>query len=75
MDISSEKAEVLQRVEQVNDLALIRAIKNLLDFGLTRQAENEAMEESIQRGLKESKLGQVRPHHEVMTTFREKYKL
>ncbi|MFM7852571.1 MAG: hypothetical protein ACKO96_11805 [Flammeovirgaceae bacterium] len=74
MDISSEKAEVLQRVEQVNDLALIRAIKNLLDFGLTRQAENEVMEQSIQRGLNDSKFGQVRPHHEVMTEFREKYK-
>lgn len=74
MNVGSEKAEVLQRVEQVNDLALIRAIKSLLDFGLTRQTENEALEQSIQRGLNKSKLGQVHPHREVMTELREKYK-
>jgi predicted transcriptional regulator len=74
MNIGMEKAEVLERVEKINDLALIRAIKNLLDFGLTRQAENEALEQSIQRGLNESKLGQVRPHQQVMAEFRERYK-
>jgi hypothetical protein len=47
MNIASEKADILERVEKVNDLALIRAIKSLLDFGLTRQEENEALEQSI----------------------------
>ena len=75
MNIASEKAYILERVEKVNDLALIRAIKNLLDFGLTRQQENEAMEQSIERGLNESRLGKVRPHNVVMKEFRNKYKL
>jgi hypothetical protein len=75
MNIASEKADILERVEKVNDLALIRAIKNLLDFGLTRQQENEALEQSIERGLNESRLGKVRPHNVVMKEFRDKYKL
>ncbi len=32
MNIATEKAEVLKRFENVNDLSLIRAIKNLLDL-------------------------------------------
>jgi hypothetical protein len=75
MNIASEKANILERVEKVNDLALIRAIKNLLDFGLTRQQENEALEQSIERGLNESRLGKVRPHNVAMKEFRDKYKL
>ena len=31
MDISSEKAEVMKRFEQVHDISLIRVIKNILD--------------------------------------------
>jgi hypothetical protein len=73
MNIASEKADILERVEKVNDLALIRAIKNLLDFGLSREQESEALEQSIQHGLNESNLGKVRPHDEVMTEFREKH--
>lgn len=75
MNIASEKADILERVEKVNDLALIRAIKNLLDFALTRQQENEALEQSIERGLNESRLGKVRPHNVAMKEFRDKYKL
>lgn len=37
MDIGAEKAEVLKRFENVNDLSLIKAIRNLLDFGLSKQ--------------------------------------
>lgn len=37
MNIAAEKAEVLKRFEKVNDPSLIKAIKNLLDFGLSRQ--------------------------------------
>lgn len=41
MDISSEKAEIMKRFEQIHDISLIRAIKNLLDFGLSKQAEKD----------------------------------
>jgi predicted transcriptional regulator len=76
MDIASEKAEVLKRFDKVNDLSLIRAIKNMLDFGIGKQElEDEEMEASINRGLEQSLSGETRPHREVMDEFRTKYKL
>jgi predicted transcriptional regulator len=74
MDISSEKAEIMRRFEQIHDISLINAIKNLLDFGLNRQADNDALEASIDRGLNESKSGQTKPHDQVMKEIRARYK-
>lgn len=75
MDIGAEKAEVLKRFEKVYDLSLIRAVKNLLDFGLSKQnAEDEALESSIDRGLQESQRGEVMPHEKVMKEIRDRYK-
>ncbi|HEY5826687.1 MAG TPA: hypothetical protein VIT44_20105 [Cyclobacteriaceae bacterium] len=75
MNISSEKAEIIKRFEQINDVSLIQAIKNLLDFGLSKQTQkNEALEESIDKGLIQSNEGAVRPHKEVMAEIRERYK-
>ena len=75
MNIGEEKAEVLKRFEKVYDPSLIRAIKNLLDFGLSKQkSEDEALETSIDQGLKESMLGKTLPHEEVMNEMRARYK-
>ena len=75
MNTIEEKAEVLKRFEKVYDPSLIRAIKNLLDFGLSKQqTEDEAMEASIDQGLKESMCGETRPHEEVMKEIRASYK-
>lgn len=74
MDVANEKAEVLKSFEKVNDLSLIRAVKNLLDFGLSRQdADDSALERSIDQGLKESLSGNVIPHEQVMSEFRSRY--
>ena len=75
MDISSEKAEIIKRFEQIHDLSLIGAIKNLLDFGLSKQAkDDEALEASIETGLSQSTKREVRRHEEVMAEIRERYK-
>ncbi len=74
MDITSEKAEIIKRFEQVNDASLIQAIKSLLDFGLSRQEKDKALEESINRGLSQSVKGETRPHKEVMAEIRARYK-
>lgn len=74
MDISSEKAEVMKRFEQVHDISLIRVIKNILDFGLSKQSDDEALDTSIERGLNQSNKGEVRPHQQVMSEIRERYK-
>lgn len=75
MNIAEEKEEVIKQVEKVNDIELIRAIKGVLDFGLSKQLADEEMEASISRGLLQSQLGQTRAHEEVMKEIKEKYKL
>jgi predicted transcriptional regulator len=76
MDITTEKAEILKRLDQVNDLSLVSAVRNLLDFGLSKQAlENEVMENSINRGIQQAERGELRPHDEVIAEIRDRYKL
>ena len=74
MDISSEKAEVMKQVEQIHDISLVRAVKNLLDFGLAKQEKDDALEASIDKGLDQSRKGETRPHDQVMREIRERYK-
>ena len=38
------------------------------------QQEDEALEASINKGLEQSKKGEVRPHEQVMTEIRSRYK-
>jgi len=74
MDLGAEKAAIIKRFEQVHDLKLIKAIKDLLDFGLSKQInDDQALEESINRGMQQSKQGLVRPHSEVMAEVRKRY--
>lgn len=75
MDISAEKEEIIRRFNLVHDLDLIKAIKSLLDFGLHRQDEDEALEESINRGLDQLDKGLGMPHEEVMADIRKRYNL
>jgi predicted transcriptional regulator len=75
MDITTEKAEILKRLDQVNDLSLVSAVRNLLDFGLSKQnLENNEMENSINRGLQQAERGELRPHEEVIAEIRDRYK-
>ncbi len=74
MDITSEKAEIMRRFEQVQDASLIQAIKSLLDFGLSKQTESNELAASIDRGLKQSKKREVRPHKQVMAEIRTRHK-
>ena len=74
MNIAAEKAMIIQRFNDVHDIALIKAIKNLLDFGISKQTEYDALEASIQRGIQQSINGEVRPHKEVWTEIRNRYK-
>ena len=75
MDIISEKAEIVRRLEQIHDISLIHAIRNLLDFGLSKQVEGDkALEASIDRGLSQSEKGEVKSHEQVMAEIRQRYK-
>jgi len=76
MNIAAEKAEVIKSFEKVNDLPLVRAVKNLLDFAQTNQQKiDQALENSLDQGLKESLNSELEPHDVVMKDFRDQYKL
>lgn len=74
MNIAAEKAEIIKMFNEVHDEALIKAIKNLLDFGLHRQLADDAMEASIDKGLEQAKQGMLRKHEDVMRDMRNRYK-
>jgi predicted transcriptional regulator len=74
MDLASEKADIIRRFEDVNDASLIQAIKSILDFGLNRESKNSALDSSIDKALEESNKGETRPHNEVMTEIRARFK-
>lgn len=39
MNINLEKDNIIKRFNKINDIHLIRAIKNLVDFGLKKEAD------------------------------------
>ena len=80
MDISAEKAEIIKRFQQVQDIDLIHAIKSLLDFGLHKQDadrkdDEAALKASIDRALEDSKNGRVRPVEDFMAEVRNRKRL
>jgi hypothetical protein len=40
MDINAEKQEAIKRLDQIQDLSVIRAVRYLIDLGLASQAAN-----------------------------------
>lgn len=74
MDIQLEKANLIERLRQVNDESLIKAFNNMLDYAATKEAIDLLLEESIDRGLTQSDRSKGRSHKEVMEEIRKKYK-
>ena len=74
MDVQEEKRSIISRIETVSDESLLLTVKNLLDFALGKDEENEELAESLERGIAQSKNDQVTPHKDVMVRFRAKYR-
>ena len=49
MDIQAEKAIIIEQFRQVNDVNLIHAIKNMLDYALKKEQENYEVPEAHQK--------------------------
>jgi hypothetical protein len=49
MNIQAEKAIIIEQFRQVNDVNLIRAIKNMLDYALKKEQENIDIPEAHQK--------------------------
>ena len=75
MDILLEKQEIINRLNLVTDINLIESIKNLLDTGISNLIDNEvALHSSIDRAIKDSNNGRVRPYEEFIAEVRNKYR-
>ena len=49
MDIQSQKAIIIEQFKEVNDIDLINAIKNLLDFALKKENNNSDVPDAHQK--------------------------
>jgi len=49
MNIQTEKAIIIEQFKQVNDVNLIKAIKNMLDYALKKEQKYSTVPESDQR--------------------------
>jgi len=49
MDIKTEKAILIERLKRINDVNLIHAIKNMLDYALKKEQENLEVPEAHQK--------------------------
>lgn len=49
MNIQTQKAIIIEQFKKVNDVNLINAIQNLLDYGLQKEQENKDIPESHQK--------------------------
>ncbi len=45
MDLQAEKTALIKRLEQINDLSLIQAIKHLVDYGLKEKEGRISIEQ------------------------------
>jgi len=44
MNITLEKARIIEQLQQINDADLLKAVKSLLDFSLKQKAKGSEME-------------------------------
>ena len=72
MNIASEKEEIIKRINEVKDLFVIDAVKDLLDFA---QAMNDTkLDEEIEIAVRQSDNREVRTHDVVWAEIRNRYK-
>ena len=45
MDLQAEKTALIKRLEQINDISLIRALKHVVDFGLQSSEDRISLEQ------------------------------
>lgn len=73
MNIQAEKAIIIERFRQVNDVNLIHAIKNMLDCAITKEQQNDVVPEAHQKLVK-SRYETVRKNPERLLDWDEAVK-
>ena len=73
MDIQTERSRLIKRLEQINDLSLIQALKHMVDFGL-REKEERIGVEQYNRELDEAEAEMDRGEYIGHEDFKEQMK-
>lgn len=82
MNLQAEKLDLIEQLVKVDDEELLLAIKNLLEFGLKRQGENQTdfwdelsaeQKAKVELSISQLEVGQGISHEEVMATLKKKY--
>ena len=73
MDLQITKETLIKRIESVEDIALLNALTNMLDYGLKKQETEPAFLASLERSLGQSAQGEGKPHQEVIEGLHKKY--
>ena len=72
MNIATEKEEIIKRINEVKDVSVIDAVKDLLDLSLTMNGAQ--LDEELEIAIKQSDNREVRPHNVVWAEIRNQYK-
>ena len=79
MDVIEIKSDLHRLIDKVNDISILSTIKALLNKQVVADdfwdELPENVQESIEKGLKQSKDGNTIDHDVVMKEFKEKYGL
>ena len=70
MNIAAEKKELILRLNGVEDISVLNAVKYFLDFAQT--THNLQLEKELEIGIKQSDNREVRPHQVVWAENRNR---
>lgn len=70
--MAAEKNEIIRRLNEVDDLSVIDAVKDLLNFA--QNLNDTQLEKELEIGIKQLDNGEARPHDIVWAEIRNIYK-
>ncbi|WP_339696944.1 hypothetical protein [uncultured Roseivirga sp.] len=71
MDIKTEKLHLIERLIQLQDATIVSRVNAFLQSAL--EERDELLENSIDKGVEQSKSNEVHDHENVMSDMRAKY--
>lgn len=73
MNITAEKKEIIQRINEEQDEFVIHAIKELLDSGKGLLDSDPELDRQLELAITEADNGDLVPYGEVLAEFKKKY--
>ena len=74
MDLQTEKTALIKRLEQINDISLIEAIKHLVDYGLRHSGDHISVEQynrELDEAEAEIECGEYISHEDLKNQMKE----